>query len=271
MIAEIIQELSTELVTINASWLSEIRAVGYMVSGEAGKIVEIDGLESGVTDRSGNSGYIRHMEGANFSVEQIPTFNSCVSASRYTFRMRLVVVAKTSTPENVAVLLSTQLNNFEYSADKSVKVRVSQGGSNSYSVVQNEGGEQINNEYRAIYLDFTIAFDWRKDCDQISVTMNCTNCTTVYELGCKQHCESIELPVDSEYTGTATLNTNFNGVMVSQSFEVTTGEPITVPMAGLNEDYEYNIQLRNEEGEVITLSIGSPSVDYDCFSVKLMP
>ena len=50
MIAEIIQELSTELVTINASWLSEIRATGYMVSGEAGKVVEIDGKKYRLTE-----------------------------------------------------------------------------------------------------------------------------------------------------------------------------------------------------------------------------
>lgn len=275
MISELISDLARQLVVLNTSWLSEIRSIGYLNKFEDRTIVSDGDNEIGITDASGNSGYIRFVNDRNFTVEEITSYTSCRTASRFTYYLRLIIVAKTTTPENLSLLLSTQINSIQINSmslsGDNVKSRSTGGGSNSINIVRGEGAEQTNSTFRTVYVDFTISFDWRKDCDQIPIIMACDNCTNIYDIGCIQHCLEVTLETNSSYTGTATLNTFFNGTVITQSFDVAIDEPIVVPMAGLNENYEYNIQLMDSDGEVITLTFGSPSQEYDCFSVKLMP
>lgn len=270
MISELITDLARQLVVLNASWLSEIRSIGYMTKPEESTVITDGENEIGITDTEGNSGYIRFANDRNFTVDEIKSFSSCRTASRYNYFLRMVVVAKTSTPENLSLLLSTQINSLSFSGDN-VVARVTGGGSNSMNISKGEGSTQINSTFRVVYLDFTLSFDWRKDCDQIPITMACDNCENVYDMGCMQHCLEVTLETNSSYTGTATLNTFFNGTVITQSFDVTVDEPIVVPMDGLNENYEYNIQLMDSDGEVIVLTFGSPSEEYDCFKIKLLP
>lgn len=270
MISELITDLARQLVVLNASWLSEIRSVGYMNTIDD-KIIISDGEnEIGITDTEGNSGYIRFAKDQNFTVSQIKSYTSCRTARNFKYYLQLTIVAKTSTPENLTLLLSTQIHSMNFTGDN-VVAEVTGGGSNSISVAKKEGITQTNSTYRAVYLDFTLSFDWRKDCDQIPITMACDNCTNIYDFGCLQHCLEVTLGTNSSYTGTATLNTFFNGTVITQSFDVTVDEPIVVPMDGLNENYEYNIQLMDSDGEVIVLTFGSPSEEYDCFKIKLLP
>lgn len=272
MITELITNLAAQLVARNASWLSEIRTLGYLNSTEEGKFVTDFKDEIGLTDREGNSGYIRFQEGENFSTQEVPRYTSCSSSTRYVFRLRLVIAAKTESPENLALLLSTQINSLEF-LDKTVHARVQSGGSNSPQIVQAEGGEQLNNEFRVVYVNFNLQFDWRKDCDTIPIIMSCSNCTSTIDLGCRQHCDAVPTFTPATETATYTLNTFFNGVVVTQSFPVTEGADISVPMAGLNESYEYDIQVRNSDGEIVELKLeDDPSaLNYDCFRVKLLP
>jgi hypothetical protein len=273
MIRELISDVARQLVTENSGWLSQIRTLGYLQNIDSKIIISDNENEIGITDVRGNSGYIRYRTDQNFTVDELTAserYTSCGSGSRYSYFLRLVVVAKTSTPENVSLLLSTQLNSFTYTGDK-VKTRVTGGGSHSVNISKTEGIDQLNNTYRVMYLDFTLSFDWRKDCDQIPFEMDCDNCLNIYDMGCMQHCGEIELEQVSEFTGIATLNTFFNGNTIVQSFPVTEGEPVVIPMDGLNENYEYNIQLKDAAGEVITLVFGSPEENYDCFKIKLTP
>lgn len=272
MVQSIIQDIARQLVTINAAWLSEVRTIGYVVRDPDIVITDFEN-EIGLTDRSKNSGYIRFRQDINFNREDIPARNSCgIQSSRYTHYLRLVIAAKTTTPEDLSMLLATQLNSMAltFTGIDNIKVRVLSGGSNSISITKGEASkDQLNSEYRAVYVDFNLQLDWRNDCDQIQITMACDNCTSTYDLGCVQHCEDIVISATIAEAGTATLNTNFNGVLVTQSFEVEVGDEITVPMSGLNENYEYSIQILNSSGEVIELTFGDAT--YDCFTVKLMP
>jgi len=275
MIRELISDVARQLVTENSGWLSQIRTLGYLqresILDARDKLIVTDGEnEIGITDVRGNSGYIRFRADQNFTRDDIASYTSCASSSRYNYFLRLVVVAKTGTPENVSLLLSTQLNSFVYAGDN-FKTRVTGGGSHSVNISKAEGIDQLNNTYRVMYLDFTLSFDWRKDCDQIPFEMDCDNCLNIYDMGCMQHCGDIELEQVSDFTGTATLNTFFNGNTIVQSFPVTEGETVVIPMDGLNENYEYNIQLKDSAGEVITLVFGSPEENYDCFKIKLTP
>jgi hypothetical protein len=272
MIKELIEDVARQLVVLNASWLSEVRTIGYVQSTTEGKVITDQLNEIGITDVRGNSGYIRFQTDQNFTREEITrrTTSCNFTSSKYTYRLRLIVVATTETPEDLSLLLSTQINSFAYTGNN-VRTRVTGGGSHSANIVKEEGGSDWNPNYRAIYVDFTLSFDWRNDCDQIAIKMNCDNCTSTYDLGCIQHCKEVELETVATYTGVATLNTQFNGIVVTQSFDVTEGDPITVPMDGLNENYEYNIQLRDEDGEIIELTFGSPSENYDCFKIKTQP
>lgn len=285
MITGLISEISQQLVTENAAWLSEVRAIGYMTKSEDRLVITDGENEIGITDREGNSGYIRFMEGGdNFSVTEIPAYTSCKNVFRYTYRLRLVIVAKTNTPENLSLLLASQLNGMTFS-DKSAKVRVSGGGTNSVQVSLAEGSEQINPNFRVLYLNFTLQLDLRGDCE-IPVQMACEPCDNFYDLGCVKHCKTITVHAHVEYTGTATLNTFFNGIMVTQSFEVTETEDLEIPMTGLNENYEYIIQIRDEDGEIIPLFFdhghdenghghgggqGHDGHEYECFKIQLVP
>lgn len=271
MTKEIIQEIAESLLSQN-DWLSEIRTIGYLSKPSGDRLVVIDGKdEIGITDRSGNSGYIRFRSDTNFRVTKIPSFSSCFQSSRYTYDLRLIVVVKTEAPENIALLLSTQLNAIRPITGTQTKCEVQSGGSNSLAIVKTEGGEQWNNNYRAMYIDFTMSFDWRDDCQLIETDMSCTNCTNTQDLGCVPHCDEVTIPVDVP-SGEYTLLTIFNGTSVIQKFDFTDEDPsgyLTVPMSGLNESYQYDIQIKNSDGEVIEWTIDETT--YNCFRIQLLP
>ncbi|MBL0317148.1 MAG: hypothetical protein IPP69_15825 [Flavobacteriales bacterium] len=271
MIREIIDSISTQLVQSN-SWLSEIRSVGYLntVSGE--KSVT-DGIkEIGITDRSGNSGYIRFSSDQNFTTEESMQYAGCQAMTRFTYFMRLVIVAKTELPENITLLLASQLSKLSFAGyeSNSVKVRARSGGSNSMAVVQNESGQnQENVNYRTLYIDFTIQFLWNYDCDQIEIDMACDTCTNPLDLGCHQHCETVSIGTNALHTGNYTIKTSFNGVAVTQTFSATKNTEIQIPLENLNENYQFDIRIYDPFGEEIT--IGLPSEDYDCIRITVTP
>lgn len=285
MIDGLIREIIVNLQTENASWLSEIRGVGYAYTSEieGKRQIRITDFENeiGITDIRVNSGYLRFRNDNNFQSQELPRIVSCARVFRYTYQFRLVVACITSTPENLAFLLATQLNSMSF--DKpTTQITVTAGGSNSYNVALNEGSEQINAEYRVVYVDFNLVFNHK--CEPIPVTMDCPNCTSTLDLGCLQHCDTLTVHADIAYSGTATLHTTFNGNMVVQTFEVTSGEDLEVPMSGLNENYEYVIQFRDEDGELIPIfdadhggqGHGHDGDDhggheYDCIKITLKP
>lgn len=276
MIREIIDSISTQLVQSN-SWLSEIRSVGYLnrqsIENARDKFVVTDGIkEIGITDRSGNSGYIRFSSDQNFTTEESMQYAGCQVMTRFTYFMRLVIVAKTELPENITLLLASQLSKLSFAGyeSNSVKVRARSGGSNSMAVVQNESGQnQENVNYRTLYIDFTIQFLWNYDCDQIEIDMACDTCTNPLDLGCHQHCETVSIGTNALHTGNYTIKTSFNGVAVTQTFSATKNTEIQIPLENLNENYQFDIRIYDPFGEEIT--IGLPSEDYDCIRITVTP
>jgi len=99
--------------------------------------------------------------------------------------------------------------------------------------------------------------------------MSCTNCTNVFDFGCIPHCEGLFIGQNATETGTWTLHTNFNGTSVIQEFEVVDGEEIELPMSGLNESYEFSIQIKDSEGTVFTFTI--EDIEYNCVKITLLP
>lgn len=277
MINAIINSIATQLVQQN-SWLSEVRCVGYLqretvLEARDRFIVTDFEKDIGITDAKGNSGYIRFGSDTNFSIEEGQAFGGCAANQRITYNMRLVIVAKTTIPEDVSLLLTIQLKQLAFPAAyraNMVKVIPKSGGNNSTAIVINESGNaQWSQENRAMYIDFNIQFTISENCGQIIADMACNNCENILDLGCHQHCDSVPIGIDANYTGTMTLKTIFNGTSVVQTFEVTNGEEIAVPLDGLNENYEFDIQLLGEDGELFSLEY--PSETYDCVKIKVMP
>ena len=273
MTTEIINQIAESLLSSN-DWLSEIRSIGYLSrptgEGANSKLVVTDGeREIGITDREGNSGYIRFRSDQNFRVQKITAYTSCYPSSRYIYDLRLIVVVKTTAPENIAMLLSTQLNSMRPTIGSQTRVDVQSGGTNSLSVVKNEGGEQWNNNYRAMFIDFNMSFDWRDDCSLIVTDMACDNCVNIYDLGCFPHCDLIGIGQNSNQTGIWTLNTIFNGTSIIQEFAVVSGQEIKIPLSGLNESYQFNIQIKNTSGVVFTFII--ENITYNCVQITLLP
>lgn len=271
MITDIIDRVSSQLLQSNY-WLSEIRSIGYLNTISGDKSVT-DGLnEIGITDRSGNSGYIRFNSDQNFTVEESTAYSGCKVMSKFTYFMRLVVVAKTDVPENITMLLAAQFAKMTFTGYEAnaVKVRARSGGSNSMSVVKNESGQdQENVNYRALYIDFTVQFLWNYDCDQIEIDMACSTCTNPLDLGCHQHCETVAIGTNALHTGTYTIKTSFNGVAVAQTFSATKNTEIEIPLENLNENYQFDIRIFDPNGDEIT--IGLPSEDYDCIRITVTP
>jgi len=278
MIREIVTEIARQLVSAN-SWLSEIRVLGYMQQVDDTKAVLDGESEIGLTDKSGNSGYIRFASDTNFQAEEdTARMGGCAINQRITYGMRMVVAAKTEVPENIALLLTVQLAGLSFNQypQNRVKVRARQGGTNTFSIVKNESGDETwNNQYKAIYLDFIIQFNWQQNCNEINIEtdMICDNCSSILDLGCIQRCEEASVGMDATYTGQMSLKTIFNGVQVVSSFDVVEGEDIQIPLTSLNDDYEFNIQLLNSEGNPINIVLEDPSDStvYDCVKIKVIP
>lgn len=273
MINQIINIIASNLVSRN-TWLSEIRSIGYLNIVNGQKTITDTFKEIGITDITGNSGYIRFQNDVNFVVRNVPNpMSGCRHFKEITYAMDLVLAVKTAIPENVALLIAMQLDDIAFGStyhSNHIIVSAKQGGTNSVAIVQKESGsEQWNQDYRAMFIDFTIQFTWDKNCDQIPLDMACDTCENPLDLGCKQHCEIIGIGTDSLYTGTMTLKTIFNGVQVTQTFDVVEGSEISIPLENLNENYEFNIQLFDAEGEPVL--IGLPSEDYDCVKIKVIP
>ena len=280
MITDLIGEVANYLLAQNQSWLRQIRYVGYQnrVS-EGDNVTNEEMQEIGLSDRDGNSGYIRFKSNQNFTVSEIKSFNNS-RASRFSYDLRMVVVVKSDTPVDINYLLALQFNHFEmavctvpYGTARNIKTYVTGGGSNTVANAKQESNkESWNNEYKILYVDFRLQFDDQNKCDftkLIDLPMEC-NCSTIYNAGCFKICDGIELPVESDYTGTATVVTEFNGNIVKLSIEVTEGEPIVIPANELNANYVFNLAIYDEENERIEFSI-DPSGTYDCIQIQTKP
>ncbi len=282
MIQALVNKIATSLVTLNATWLTEIRSLGYLQRRPEGDYVTTDGLRDiGLTDREGNSGYIRFESDQNVTVSELSErYSSCEPiGQRFSVDLRLVVVAKMDLPQDLPFALSVQLASIRFTEDEfkhnNVRARALAFGSHSMANVKTETGkEDLNNENSVVYVRFRIYFDFRQNCDANNIPIEMSNCISedFVDFGCVQLCEDITLYQDAEYTGLMTLRTIFNGTVVTQSFDVVTDEPIVIPTDNLNADYVFIIELFDAEGVQVMILSNDPTPDeHESVKIKIMP
>lgn len=267
MIREIAQSLSSSLVAEN-SWLKEVRILGYQttIAGEK-KIVGND-EQIGLTDISDNSGYIR-MRG-DIRMEDGARKTSCARIDKVIVPFRIIIAAKTETPENLAWAIATQINATTFTLSGALVSFTSTlaGGNSNQNVLEETGTEQMNSGLRVIAVDFNAEFSWASDCPLPITFPEMCNCTSTLTLGCFNSCDLIDTGIPQ--TGAVTMIATFNGV--SQSVEIEdspSSENIIVDTSVLNESYAYIVQFKNSDGDVITLEVDGTT--YDCFKFEIAP
>jgi len=274
MVQNLVDNLSSWLLTQNSSWLTQIRTLGYLNRANEGNMVVNDELqEIGLTDTRDNSAYIRYRNDIGFNAVEIPSIAS-YRCFKYDIPLRIVVLLKTENVNEVNILMARLINSYSVLATgqaKNIKCMAYSGGSNTLSIYKNETGkEDTENAFRVFYCDFNLIFDDYSNCDQINEIpslMPC-NCENILELPCVALCDMIDIGVDATTTGEATVLTEFNGSSIRFSIDVVTGDPIQVPAELLNSDYTFNLQILEGE-EVVTRTEGETI--YNCFQVQIKP
>lgn len=282
MINDIVNTIAQNLVSVNSNWLSQIRTLGYLNKSSDSETIVYDQevKEIGLSDTMGNSGYIRFGSDSNFKIEKIQSKVSPF-AYRYTYALRLVVVLKTKYPADINYLLTLHLNHLVFTECKydtgtasNVVVQAVTGGSNPIANTLQESGKKIDNtNYKVLYIDFLVKFDDNNICDftqKIILPMDC-GCTNKLDVGCYGSCVTIDLPIVADYTGDATIETEFNGNQVIIPIEVINGEAISFRTEHLNADYMFDLKVFDAEGEQITYQEDPSGTIYDCFTIKVIP
>ena len=273
---EIIKTVASEILRINSEWLSEIRSVGYLVRGTDETIIQGEELEEiGLSDRNGQSGYIRMRQNESFFTSVLPPVTSDSTGLRYFLPLRIVLLVKTHLALDVSVMISRQLNALNISDNngvRNIKASNLRGFSNSQIIYKEEsGGNQLNNEYRVAAVDFSLSFDDYTNCDVPIIpelTMNC-RCTNVFDLGCHKSCDTLEIDVEATHDNVV-VSTKFNGTLVEFNAAQTVGENILIPLSNLNEDYLHTLELYMN-GEQVTYQPEPSGTIYDCFKIKTLP
>lgn len=97
--------------------------------------------------------------------------------------------------------------------------------------------------------------------------MSCNCCCTKTLYFCKQDiCGEIDFDIKALVPGEHQLVTYFlnNRVTIKAEFEV--GDEIVFPLDGLNENYQYTVELYDPNGSRI--NIRKDDIDYDCFKFQ---
>lgn len=274
MIRELIQDVAEYMMQKNSTWLTQVRSVGYLnrSTDKTDYISTAELEEIGLTDKFGNSGYIRFRNKQDFTVRKSVSMVSCESSYRYTFPLRYVFLVDSVNISDLIFLSSIQLQQYSttaFESIKNVKVVPMGGNSNTIDVIKQETNTAaVNNTYRAGFIDFNLEFDIAELCDTIQLPMNC-NCNNVYDLGCVTMCDNIDTEIIAELSGDYTLVTEFNGATVSLKFEGEVSKPLLIPTDGLNADYMFDIAIYDPAGERVTFE--REGIEYNCVKVKINP
>lgn len=99
---------------------------------------------------------------------------------------------------------------------------------------------------------------------------NC-NCTRIYKLGCFLCGQpGVMMPFNAPVTGTFRVVFLKDEGVRFIDFQATEGEPMIVPLSGLNENYTHRFYILDPE-ESVVLYEHTDNVDYDCFQVRIVP
>jgi len=272
LIREIANTLSSSLLANNL-WLTQIRILGYLkrisvADGRDSFIVIGNDEQIGLTDIKASSGYIRFR--GDIQMAEGKKLNSCSRLDRVTIPLRLVVVAKTDTPENIAWALATQIGATTFSLNSQLVsfIPVQASGDSHKNVLEETGVSQWNAELRVFVVDFIAEFQWQSDCPLPVTYPDMCNCTLTLNLGCFTSCDLIDTGIAQ--SGVVTMQAPFNGV--TQVVTISDGpseDNIIVDTSVLNEAYTYTVQFFDSDGEVITRTVDGTI--YDCFKFEITP
>ncbi len=100
--------------------------------------------------------------------------------------------------------------------------------------------------------------------------MSADCCTNTFDLGCV-YCNqvAVELPVVATVTGTYTAVFRYLGRSLVFEFQGTLGQPLMLPLNGLNPSFRYWLHVLDPNGDRVTY-ISSGTV-FDCFKLRTHP
>lgn len=101
----------------------------------------------------------------------------------------------------------------------------------------------------------------------------CNCCEKTLNLGCLNACDAVYntgIVVDALTEGTWILELTFGSVSIYYSVDVEDGETVIFTLTNLNENYTYQGQIIDPNGEIVTLEVNG--IEYDCieFSTKII-
>ena len=101
----------------------------------------------------------------------------------------------------------------------------------------------------------------------------CNCCEKTLNLGCLNACNAVYntgIVVDALTEGTWVLELTFGSVSIYYSVDVEDGETVIFTLTNLNENYTYQGQIIDPNGEIVTLEVNG--IEYDCieFSTKII-
>jgi hypothetical protein len=95
-------------------------------------------------------------------------------------------------------------------------------------------------------------------------------CNSIYQFGCIDSCGvDAVIPATLE-SGDYRARFMFNGGIKNVEFQVPEGsDSFTIPMAGMNENYQHIVSIQKSNGDPQSFTI--EGVEYDCISITTMP
>jgi hypothetical protein len=268
----IIEEIASRILGAYPQ-VKQIRSVGYLSKAQDSNYVYNEELEEiGLTDRMGNSGYVRFRSDNNLQGTKTERFGPVMTT--YNVPLRLVLMMEQENNASTSLLTVARIVNNIYIQQhgelQTITCEYIGGGSNTKANHLAETGKEItNNNYRIIYADFNVNFLAGEVCSITPNEMNnqC-NCTSVLSLGCAPSCDDVTIELDVETGDEVIMSTMFNGSTVEARIEVTESGKVTVPSGTLNEDYLFKLEFYRGVDQLTKEVEGTT---YNCFEIKINP
>lgn len=92
-----------------------------------------------------------------------------------------------------------------------------------------------------------------------------SDCTTVNNLDCFDHCDDIATGVTAEASGDFIVVFNWLGVRREVTFEGTSGSELVIPAGTFNESGSVIFRIKDPDGNFITLNT------TECFKARVLP
>ena len=100
----------------------------------------------------------------------------------------------------------------------------------------------------------------------------CNCCEKTLNLGCLNACNAVYdtgIVVDALSEGVWVLQLSFGSISIYYSVDVEVGETVIFTLTNLNENYTYQGQIIDPNGEIVNVEVNG--IEYDCieFSTKV--